>query len=664
LGEEVEMPNIITPEMGSSGGNAQGDFKDVHFDYKYPHGLNLKPGTVLHDNLKNEILRRVRASHNVMSKRYDSWNDIDKMLTAYIPLSDEEESRKKKDETRPVSIVIPLAYQMLETLLTYQMTALLDRPICRYEGMGPEDVVGAILLEKVIDFHCQKSKVGLPLHTSWRDAFAYGLGVVSPYWNEQHGKRTVMNTGRRWSWSALGYEDFEEKVTEDIISFEGNALYNIDPYMYFPDPNVPAHDIQNAEFIAWGRRDNYPSLFSDELNEGSPLFNVQYLKHVSTGRSHLFMTDESARDKFGQDLQKDDRATTPVDVIYIHWHLIPKDWHLSSSEKPEKWTFALAADEIIISAEPSELNHNMFPVAVCAPDYDGYSVTPLSKLEVVYGQQELTNWLVNSHVANVMKIIKDVIVYDPSVVNPYDVEDETTDGKKIRVRRESFGKTPKDHVFQLPLQDVTRGNLNDVGFMMEVAHQGVGTVDAVRGIMTHRSERRSATEASGARTSALSRLERMARITGMQQLWDMAYMFAKNTQQLMSQELYVKTAGRWEQTLRETYGITDEQHKVRPMDILINYDVIPHDSTVPSGENLQEMVMLWQTMATDPVLQQKYEHFRFFQHIVRQMGVKNLYQFEKKGRPVQTQVQPTEQVMGQVQAGNMIPASEMAGIGV
>lgn len=637
--------------MGASGGASRAHYKDVKYDYKYPRGLNLKPGEVLHDNLKNEILRRVRASHDVMNKRYDSWNDIDKMLTAYIPLSVEEEARKKKDATRPVSIVIPLAYQMLETLLTYQMTALLDRPICRYEGMGPEDVVGAILLEKVIDFHCQRSKVGLPLHTSWRDAFAYGLGITSPFWDRRGGKKTTRTTGQRWNWNRLRYEDYEEETVEDIIAFEGNGLYNIDPYLYFPDPNIAAQNIQDAEFVAWGRRDNYPSLLSDEMTTGTNLFNVQYLKHINTGRSPLFMTDQSARDKFGQDLQKDDRAAHPVDVIYMCWNLIPADWRLGDSAKPEKWIFGLAADEVIISADRLGLDHDMFPLGVCAPDFDGYSVTPLSKLEVVYGEQQVINWFINSRVANVMKVHKGIIVYDPSVVNPYDVEDEETDGLKIRVRRESFGKTPKEHIFQLPVQDVTQSHLGDVAMMTDMAHQGVGTVDAVRGIMTHRSERRSATEASGARTSALSRLERMARITGIQQLWDIAYMFAKNTQQLMRQDLYVKTAGQWEEVLRKEHGVA-EHIKVSPMDIGINYDVIPHDATVPSGTNLEQKVLIWQGMMQDP--ERKYEHMRWFQNMARDMGVKNLHQYERK-QPVQAQVQPTQQVMDEVQKGNMRP---------
>ena len=192
---------------------------------------------------------------------------------------------------------------------------------------------------------------------------------------------------------------------------------------------------------------------------------------------------------------------------------------------------------------------------------------------------------------------------------------------------------------------------------MDIANQGIGTSDAVRGEMRHTSERRSATEAKGARTSALSRLEKAARITGIQQMQDIAYMFAKNAQQLMNKDVYVKATGQWEEVLRQTHRVEGDRIRINPQDLDIDYDIISHDSTVPSGENLDSQVMLFQIIATDPVLRERYDHVRWFQNIAREMGIKNLYQFEKKPeQQMNMQIQPTEQVMDQVQAGNMVPA--------
>jgi hypothetical protein len=48
-------------------------------------------------------------SRNEMSKRFDSWREIDKTLTTYMPLKDKERELKEKDSSKPVSIVFPLS---------------------------------------------------------------------------------------------------------------------------------------------------------------------------------------------------------------------------------------------------------------------------------------------------------------------------------------------------------------------------------------------------------------------------------------------------------------------------------------------------------------------------------------------------------------------------
>lgn len=161
------MPKIIN-------GNAsrRQDLTEVakaNFDYEYPQDLNLKPGTELHDRIVEEVLSRARDSHEVISKRFSSWNEIDRVLTAYVPLSEEEKKLKEEDETKPISIVFPYSYAVMETMLTYAMTALVQDPIFRYKGFSDDDTIGAILMEKKIQQDCIKHKVALSVHTMLRD---------------------------------------------------------------------------------------------------------------------------------------------------------------------------------------------------------------------------------------------------------------------------------------------------------------------------------------------------------------------------------------------------------------------------------------------------------------------------------------------------------------
>ena len=128
------------------------------FDYEYPRDLDLKPGSELHQRIIDEVLERAVESHSVISERFDSWNSIDQTLNAYMPTDEEEEAVKDKDKRKPISIVFPYTYAIHETLLTYCMASLVQDPIFQYSGVGPEDTIGAILLEKKIQLDCIKNR--------------------------------------------------------------------------------------------------------------------------------------------------------------------------------------------------------------------------------------------------------------------------------------------------------------------------------------------------------------------------------------------------------------------------------------------------------------------------------------------------------------------------
>ena len=135
------MPYIMQGEQ-----NNNVDYRSVNHDYDYPNGLDLKPGSELHNDLRSKILERARESRNEMSKRFSSWREIDKSLTTYMPLKDKEKTLKEKDSTKPVSIVFPYSYSMLEALLTYLSMAFFQDPMFQFQGIDDDDTIGSIYL--------------------------------------------------------------------------------------------------------------------------------------------------------------------------------------------------------------------------------------------------------------------------------------------------------------------------------------------------------------------------------------------------------------------------------------------------------------------------------------------------------------------------------------
>ncbi|MCP3684323.1 MAG: hypothetical protein GY861_16720 [bacterium] len=598
------------------------------FDYEYPDGLDLKPGSKLHKNVLNRIMERASASASSISSRFDGWEKMDQNLTAYIRPDDEEIRVKAVDERKPVSIIFPYSYAILETLLSYMMAAFFRDPIFRYEGHGPDDVVGSILMEKVVALHCNKHKVMLNLHTMFRDAFAYGSGHVAPIWKHSG------------------------------TNFSGNALINIDPYKVLRDPNVPADKIQDGEYFAWAKETNYMDLLTEEY-DSDDLFNVKYLGLMENKSTSIYAKDSSGRNfKAGSVDSRVSDVLSPVTVIPMYIKIIPKEWKLGSSEKPEKWFFQVAADSVIITARPADFKHEKFPVANAIPDFDGYSTNPIGRLEVLSGMQGVLDWLFNSHIANVRKAINDTLIVDPSLVNMNDLKDPKP-GKIIRLRRQAWGQgRAGDAIHQLKIADVTRGNVADSGWIISSMQTLMGTDAATMGDLRQGGpDRLTKAEFQGTTGGSVNRLERIAKITGLQAFQDIGEMFASHTQQIMDDDAYIKVVGSWQEELLQEYSSSIERGRmsVSPYDLDVNYDVLVRDGSIPGSNSSDVWMRMFDRLAQTPELAQKFDVVKIFKHIARNAGAKNVNEFVRRGGNIQGSAAPNEQVQQEVQAGNLIP---------
>lgn len=650
-------PYIVTGEPTGWKGSA---YRDKNFSYSYPDGLNLKPDSDFHNRLRSKIWQRAQEARLEVSKRFDQWRTMDQTLTTYVKLKEVEEKIKDKDDAKPVSIVFPYTYSMLEALLTYLSMAFFQDPIFQYEGVEDSDTAGAMLMEMVVRLHCAKNKVPLNLHTQFRDSLVYGIGAVMPDWSRKYGRKPMRQ-------STLIESPFGESTESQVIFgprevvFEGNALVNLDPYMLLIQPGVASSDIQKAEYVGWLDRTNYMDLLTEESNPGSGYFNVKYLKDKLNKRSALALdqSDRELRQGGAADLARSNsNSVSPVDRIRMFINLIPKDWELSSSEYPEKWYFELASDDVIIRCEQADFAHGMYPIAISSPEFDGYSSTPIARMEVLNGLQHTLDFLFNSHISNVRKAINDMLIVDPYLVNIEDLKDPKP-GKLIRLRRPAWGRGVDKVVQQLAVQDITRANISDSAYITQWMDRISGADQSMQGALRMTGpERLTGAEFQGTRGSAISRLQRLAQIIGLQSMQDIGEMFAVHTQQYMTQKTYIKAVGRYADQLKTLFP-TQNSIPVTPYDLAVNYDLIVRDGSIPGGNFSQSWIELFKTIGTDPELRQGFDITRIFMYIAQQLGAKNVEDFRRQVNQIQPQVMPDGQVAQQVQAGNMIPTSQM-----
>jgi len=440
---------------------------------------------------------------------------------------------------------------------------------------------------------------------------------------------------------------------EDLL-FEGNALDNIDPYMWLPDPSVSSVNTQKGEFVGWVDSNNYMNLLSEEIKPNSTLFNVKYLDNKRNRRSELSLDQSDRQLRYGSN---DSRSITtdsvnPVDIIKMYVNLIPKEWNLGDGEYPEKWFFALAADEVMIQAERADHNHGMYPMSIASPEYDGYSATPISRMEILYGLQHTLDFFFNSHITNIRKALNDMLVVDPYLININDLKDPQP-GKLIRLRRPAWGRGVDKAVQQLAITDVTRSNISDSMFVTQWMDRISGADQSMQGSLRQGGpDRLTKGEFQGTRGSAISRLERIAMIIGVQFFQDIGTMFAVHTQQYMSKSTYVRAIGRYEEQLIKMFG---KRIRVAPGDILVGYDTIVRDGSVPGGNFSESWIRLFEIISGNDSLIKEFDTTKIFSYIAYQMGAKNVEDFKRNVNNIQTSTMSDEDAAAGAAKGDLVP---------
>lgn len=629
------------------------------FSYNYPEEIGeLRPGNDSHDKIVAKILHRAHDSYTSMQKRHFAWKEIDRTLTAYIPLSEQERRSKNIDPTRPTSIVFPISFENLEILRTYMSAALLTTPLMRYEGLGGvNSEIKAALMELIVGVQARRGKARMALLTFFRDALAYGIAAAHLPYVVEKGFKTV-RTPDFTTIAGVNIFNSVEGDQEEFTIFEGTKIENIDPYKMLPDPDIPIHRANEGSYFGWVHRTSREALLDMERSDPDFIFNARYVGGLSDATTRIINVADGRSDRFGGTQIREGTINDPVDIIWMYVRVIPEEWEVGRGEYPERWLFGIAGDGIVICAHRMGLDHNKNPIMTCAPDTDGYSLTPVSKMEVIYGLQNSADFYHNTRVLNVRKSLNDMFIVDPNIVNVASMK-TTGPGKLMFLKRSQWGEGKIDNAIrQFPVADVTANLPGDVEFVKQASKSATGAVDQLAGVMQGAGrDRVSATEASGLQQGALSRMELIAQVIDEQALGDMSEQFAYNTRQFMSEEIFVRLTGRHGAMLQEEFGV--DGVIVTPKDIDTNWEVIPNDGSIPGSGNAQIWTQIFQAVASDPELRSQFDLTRIFKHLARIAGAKNLDEFiNKRLENIKPQTMSDEEVLREEQAGNIIPIRE------
>lgn len=616
----------------------------------------LKPGSDLHRKVLTYLLERLNFSEKNMAGFYARWQAQEKRVQAYVDLADWEQTLKDlNDSGKPaaaVSITVPYSFATIQTIVTYLIQTFAGRkPMFQIGSHKKETMEGAQMLELVLQYNADNTRLIKQLFQYLFDGQLYGLGIIRTQWKNETKKRTV------WIPPEGDPTGKMQKQRIDKLVYSGNECEAIDPFMFFPDPRVPMIEVnRKGEFCFWrsymgvhALKKNDIFTWVDAIGEmrNEPTDNEDTsARGIRIGGLSTPMEADQNTAFGGKDYVQVDQGTVEI---------IPAELGLGTSEKPEKWIFTLGNKMQIIQAEPFDTDHDMHPVAVIEPYSLGYGFGQPSLADFTGDIQDMLSFLVNSHMDNTKTALNNMFIVDPQMVELQDLK-EPGAGKLIRLKKAAQGRSVRDVIQQLPVSDVTRGHIKDFELFMGMGDSLSAVSDNLRG-QQDSGGRKTATEIRTSGEAGASRLSSLTRKISSQGMVDMTEQMVLNIQQYLEDDFYLDIVG--EQGLEKHFRNLgqDGQVQVRPEFMVGDFHYPVHDGTLPMDR--VAMLDVWKEIfigvLQDPTgeLRQTFSITKIFKHLADLGGAKNLDQME-----VQMNVAPPGAEAGleqQAAAGNAVP---------
>mgnify|MGYP001221277941 CR=1 FL=1 len=615
---------------------------------------NIPHGSDAANKILSEIRWRIKASETKLTDKHKEWKEAEDKTLAYLPEREVDVARRAEREGgKPAytTIQIPYSYAVLMAAHTYLTSVFLPRsPIFQYTGRHGESMQKVQAMEALIDYQVLVGKMVVPLYIWLYDAGKYGAGIIGLYWDERY--ENVSNIQMEKELDILGNETgkiIKKQKTVQVKTYQGNRIYNIQPWDFLWDVRRPLRDFQKGEYcatkiyIGWNdvkRRESLGYYINTEHIRASQPGGSSVDGSVELTRPES--TDPSTASNWynNKDINQSPQALSGYEC-YIE--LIPKDWGLGESDFPEKWVFTCTQDfKVLVGAQPLGALHAQFPFNVLPLDCEGYGLITRGYPKVLEPVQNTVDWLINSHFYNVRAALNNRVVVDPSRVVMKDVLDPLPGGA-IRLRPEAYGTDTRLAVTQLQIQDVTQNHLRDFQVMLGVGERTVGINDQIMG-MLNGGGRKTATEVRTSTSFGVNRLKTTAEWFSAVGFDPLSQMLVQNTQQHYDQTQQFKIAG----DLLQTGG--SQFIQVTPDVIGGFFDFVPVDGTLPIDRFAQ--VSLWQNLFAQirnfPELRMGYDLGRIFEYVAQIAGLKNITQFK-------VQVTPDRVLQMQAMEGNAIP---------
>jgi len=363
--------------------------------------VEIKYGTQKHKNILDALMDRKKMSQKKLANFHQVWNDAEENAEGYIKATDADRIRKdakrSSGQVDYTTIEVPYGYGMMMSAHTYISSVFLGRrPINQFSARHGEKQMQVQAVEALMDYQVQVGGQICPYVIWIYDALQYVQGVVMTQWEEDEIVTTQITKEPK---TVLGVPlDSGEMVTKRTTAVQkgyvGNRLYNVKPYDWLPDPRVSFSKFQDGEFC--GRLFNASWNDIVEGHAKGHYFNLEAMKKnmddSTDGNDH----NKQSAHVTHPDPKGDTLFKTSMDLGFMSGtemvvRLVPKDWELGRSDRPEKWVFTIGNDKVIIGARPQSHHHGKFPFAILEQEIEGYKLAKRGMTEMMRPTNDIMN---------------------------------------------------------------------------------------------------------------------------------------------------------------------------------------------------------------------------------------------------------------------------------
>ncbi len=548
----------------------------------------------LHSRLLQTSRDLVDFSRRIMSTYYNEWDYYDQCYRGERMYDKQDKEADQRGE--PTKMAIPLSYAQVQVFVAYMFSQYFQRPsFYQLTPTGQEDYNAAKIGEAFLTRDLSENQWSIKLYQWLTDIGRFGMGVVKHGWEVEVG--TVYSKSEQAPIQMFGMTLRPGKtslVKTQEVSYEGNRLMNISPYRFFPDIRLPLTRFHDGEFCASEDEFTYVKLKGME-NRGE-IAGVDFIPAFSKSqwdkRHSNFTGINPLEDNIGNvsAYTKDVKSTFCITEIQ-RW-IIPSKFELADGTflgdetEPVLYNIWYANDARILKCEPLGYAHNTFTYDCVQMSPDQHRMVNDGISGLIAHMQDVINWLLNSRITNVRKVISSFLVVDPQKIDINDIIQK----KPLIKTKPGLGQRGIDAAIkQLTVQDVTQSHIADIQTLQSLMGLVTGVNESALGQFAK--GRRSAKEAGNVFDATIGRLQMISRL-----IWDggiapLGQKMLSNLREGVDVETYVRTIG--DLANMDAYnGFV----KVDKAALIGNYDFEMYDGTLPSDRDdmanvLQEVLV-------------------------------------------------------------------------